>query len=261
MVFCLRGNIHEHGRAAPVFRHQAAVSELLLYAIGQRVRLINFVDRNNDRNFRSMGVVDGFERLRHHAVIRRDDENDNVGGFRAARTHAGKGFVTGRIEEHDLAPVGRRIFIHECDFVGADMLGDSAGFAFGNVGGTDGIEQRRFAVVDVAHDGDNRRTRNRFGRAFFARGCASAISFAACSSKVMTFVSAPKKRAISLASSASSVWLMVAKTPRSSSRAIRSLARISSFSARSFTLMPSVIVIFRVIGSGSFESDMRGGGV
>jgi len=77
---------------------------------------------------------------------------------------------------------------------------------------------------------------------------------------VITLVSAPKKRAISLASSASSVWLMVAKTPRESRRAIKSLARISSFSARSFTLMPSVMVMFRVMGCGSFESDNRGGG-
>jgi hypothetical protein len=76
----------------------------------------------------------------------------------------------------------------------------------------------------------------------------------------MTLVSAPKNRAISLASSASSVWLMVAKTPRASNRAIKSFARISSFSARSLTLIPSVIVMFRVMGSGSFESDKRGGG-
>ncbi len=87
------------------------------------------------------------------------------------------------------------------------------------------------------------------------------MSFEACSSKVITFVSAPKKRAISLASSASSVWLTVAKTPRPSRRAIKSFARMSSFSARSLTLMPSVIVILRVIGSGSFDTTMRGGGV
>ena len=90
---------------------------------------------------------------------------------------------------------------------------------------------------------------------------AASISFAVCSSNVITFVSAPKKRAISLASSASSVWLIVANTPCDSSREIRSLARISSFSARSFTLMPSVIVMLRVIGSGSFDTTMRGGGV
>ena len=54
---------------------------------------------------------------------------------------------------------------------------------------------------------------------------------------------------------------MVANTPRPSRRAIKSFARISSFSARSLTLMPSVIVMLRVIGSGSFDSECRGGGV
>ena len=48
---------------------------------------------------------------------------------------------------------------------------------------------------------------------------------------------------------------MVANTPFANSRAIKSLARISSFSARSLTLTPSVMVMFRVIGNGSFESD------
>ena len=90
---------------------------------------------------------------------------------------------------------------------------------------------------------------------------AASMSFEACSSKVMTLVSAPKKRAISLASSASSVWFTVAKTPRPNRREIKSFARISSFSAKSFTLMPSVMVMLRVIGSGSFDTTMRGGGV
>jgi hypothetical protein len=40
-----------------------------------------------------------------------------------------------------------------------------------------------------------------------------------------------------------------------------SFARIPSFSARSFTEIPSVIVMFRVMGAGSLLSDMRGGGV
>ena len=53
---------------------------------------------------------------------------------------------------------------------------------------------------------------------------------------------------------------MVANTPRASRRAIKSFARILSFSARSFTLMPSVMVMARVIGSGSFDTAMRGGG-
>src|SRR5438105_9909612 len=53
---------------------------------------------------------------------------------------------------------------------------------------------------------------------------------------------------------------MVANTPRASNRAIRSLARTSSFSASSFTLMPSVMVMVRVIGSGSLESAVNVGG-
>ena len=48
------------------------------------------------------------------------------------------------------------------DFVGADVLRDSAGFAFGDVGQANGVEQRGFTVIDVAHDGDNRRTRDMF---------------------------------------------------------------------------------------------------
>ena len=54
---------------------------------------------------------------------------------------------------------------------------------------------------------------------------------------------------------------MVANTPRTTSRAITSLARMPSFSARSFTEIPSVIVILRVIGAGSLLMVMRGGGV
>ena len=90
---------------------------------------------------------------------------------------------------------------------------------------------------------------------------AASVSFAACSSKVITSVSAPKKRAISLASSASRVWLMVANTPRTTSRAMTSLARMPNFSARSFTEIPSVIVMLRVIGAGSLLMVIRGGGV
>ena len=53
---------------------------------------------------------------------------------------------------------------------------------------------------------------------------------------------------------------MVANTPRTTRRAITSLARMPSFSARSFTEIPSVIVMLRVIGAGSLLMVMRGGG-
>ena len=39
------------------------------------------------------------------------------------------------------------------------MLGDAAGLAGDHVGLADAVEQQRLAVVDVAHDGDDRRPR------------------------------------------------------------------------------------------------------
>ena len=41
--------------------------------------------------------------------------------------------------------------------VGADVLGDAAGLALADVGLADRVEQARLAVVDVTHDGDDRR--------------------------------------------------------------------------------------------------------
>ena len=46
------------------------------------------------------------------------------------------------------------------DLVGADVLGDAARLARGDVGLADRVEQRGLAVVDVTHDGDDRRARH-----------------------------------------------------------------------------------------------------
>ena len=45
------------------------------------------------------------------------------------------------------------------DAVGADVLGDAAGLACGHARRADLVEQRRLAVIDVAHDGDDGRAR------------------------------------------------------------------------------------------------------
>ena len=70
-------------------------------------------------------MIDGFERLRHDAVIGRDHQNDDVGDLGAAGTHAGKRFVTRRIDEDDLLAV-----LHHLGR--ADVLRDAAGFALGD---------------------------------------------------------------------------------------------------------------------------------
>ena len=65
--------------------------------------------------------------------------------------HGGERGVAGRIDEGDLVAVA-------LDLIGADVLGDAAGLAGDDVGLADGVEQRRLAVIDVAHDGDHRRS-------------------------------------------------------------------------------------------------------
>jgi len=72
----------------------------------------------------------------------------------------------------------------------------------------------------------------------------------------MTVASAPNWRATSFTNSPSSDWFTVTKTPRMSREAIRSLPRTSSFSARSFTEMPSVTEMVLVIGKGSRDMGM-----
>ena len=117
------GRYRHHDRvAAPIFGQQAAVGELLLDALGLGVGLVDLVDRHDDRHLGGARVIDGFEGLRHDAVVGRHHQHHDVGDFGAAGAHAGERFVAGRIDEDDLAAV----LLH---VVGADVLRDAAGFA------------------------------------------------------------------------------------------------------------------------------------
>jgi hypothetical protein len=60
--------------------------------------------------------------------------------------------------------------MRERNGVGADVLGDAAGLAGGDVGLADDIQQRGLAVVNVAHDGDDR------GAGFICSGLSSTSS-------------------------------------------------------------------------------------
>ncbi len=155
----LGGDVDKDRRAAPIFRQQSAIGQLLLDPIGQRARLVDLVYGDDDRDLGGVGVIDGLQGLRHHAVIGGHHQHYNVGDLRSAGTHAGEGFVARGIEEDDLAAVGGRAGVGDLHLVSADVLSDAAGFAFGYVGGANGVEQAGLAVIDVAHDGDHRRTR------------------------------------------------------------------------------------------------------
>ena len=60
--------------------------------------------------------------------------------------------MAGRVDESDFPAV---LF----DLIGADMLSDAASLAFNHLGLANGIQQRCLAVIDVAHDRDDRRAR------------------------------------------------------------------------------------------------------
>ena len=60
------------------------------------------------------------------------------------------------IDENDLALVMN-------DGIGANVLGDAAGFAIGHLGFADGVEDRGLTVIDVAHNGDDGRAAHHVG--------------------------------------------------------------------------------------------------
>ncbi len=95
-------------------------------------------------------MVNGFDRLGHDAVVGGHDENDDVRHLGAARPHGREGFMARRIQKCDLLPVDR-------NSIGTDVLRDSACFALGHLRLPDRIQERRFPVIDMAHNGDDRR--------------------------------------------------------------------------------------------------------
>ena len=94
-------------------------------------------------------MVDGFLGLRHHAVIGGHDQDHDIRHLRAARAHARESFMARCVHEHHAAVV------HQ-NFVGSDVLGDSPGFTCGHLRFANGVQEARFSVVYVAHNGYDR---------------------------------------------------------------------------------------------------------
>ena len=156
--FLARRDLDERDVAAPLLGHHLELAELLLDAVGVGRRQVDLVDRHDHRHAGRLDVGDRLAGGRHHAVVGGDDEDGDVGRLGAAGAHGGERLVARRVEEGDLAAL-------RVDLVGADVLGDAAGLALGDVGRADRVEQLGLAVVDVAHDRHHRRPRRgRWGR-------------------------------------------------------------------------------------------------
>ena len=100
-------------------------------------------------------MIDGLHRLRHHTVVGGDHQDGDVGGLGAAGAHGGERLVARGVDERDQTLDAVMVHGH---LVGTDVLGDATGLALAHAGLADGVQQSGLAVVDVTHDGDDRRT-------------------------------------------------------------------------------------------------------
>ena len=149
----LRRDQHERDVAAVLLDHDVRLGQLGLDPIGVRVRLVDLVEGDDDRHLGRPGVSDRLERLGHDTVVGRDHDDRDVGDLGAPGPHRGERLVAGRVEEDDLLVVLD-------DLRRTDVLGDPAALPGRDRGAPDRVEQARLAVVDVAHDGDDRRARH-----------------------------------------------------------------------------------------------------
>src|SRR5450830_288454 len=174
-----RRNRYERGVAAPLFRSHAMNRQFAADAIEIGARLVDLVHGNHQWNTGSLGVLDSFNGLRHHAVVRCNYQDHDVSSLGTTGTHCGKCGVTRGVEERDHAAISFNV-------VRTDVLGDTAGFASSYLGTTDVVEQRGLTVVDVAHYGHNRSTGERLtfklqglGKGIFQGGVADQGHFVA----------------------------------------------------------------------------------
>jgi len=145
-----RRDLHHDGVAAPGFGHEPALGELLEHPRRVCVGTVHLVDGHDDRHLGRPGVVDSLNGLRHHAVVGGHHKDDDVGRLGPTGPHGGEGGVARGVDERDAVVLPDHL-------VRTDVLGDAAGLAGHDVGRTNAVEQQGLAVVDVPHDGDDRR--------------------------------------------------------------------------------------------------------
>lgn len=151
----LGGDVDEHGVAAVLLGHQPELGELTAHLDRVGTFDVDLVDRDHDRHVGRLGVVQRLDRLGHHTVVGRHHEDRDVGRLRTTCTHGGERLVTRGVDEGDLPVLAVDL---GGDLVRTDVLGDAAGLARDDVRLADRVQQSGLTVVDVTHDGHDRRT-------------------------------------------------------------------------------------------------------
>ena len=148
--------------SAPIFHQQVHAGQLFFDLFGIRFCPVHLVDGKHNGDTGCLRVADGFLGLGHDRVVRRHNNNGNVGHLGTAGTHGGKRFVARCIQEGDLLTSGQ---LHT---VSTNVLRDAPGLTGDDIGLPDVVQKRGFTVVDVSHDRNNRGTGRQI---FFGIGC------------------------------------------------------------------------------------------
>jgi hypothetical protein len=83
--------------------HDLVAEQLGANTLRVGVRLVDLVDRHDQRHLRGLRVRNRLDRLRHDAVIGRHHEHHDVRHLGATGTHRREGRVAGGVDESDLA--------------------------------------------------------------------------------------------------------------------------------------------------------------
>ena len=90
--------------------------------------MVYLVDRDQNGNLRRLRMAQRLQRLRHDAVIGGNHQHHDVGDIGAPGAHGAERGMTRRVEKSDLSQAFFRIGMGDGNRVGADVLGDAAGF-------------------------------------------------------------------------------------------------------------------------------------
>ena len=143
-------DVHELELATPLGRDDALLDELVADPLRVGLFLVDLVDRHHDGDPRRLRVVEGLDRLGHHAVVGGHHQHDDVRGLGSPGPHGSERLVARCVDEGDRPTL-------LANLIGADVLGDPAELGGDHVGLADRVQQQRLAVVDVTHHGDHRR--------------------------------------------------------------------------------------------------------
>ena len=138
--------------ATPLFHEDIHLRQLFIDLLRIGTILIDFVDSEDHGYTRRLCVADGFLGLRHHRIISSNNDHSKIRNLGTTGTHRSEGFVTWRIEECDGLTTGK------VNVISTNMLCDTSGLTGNHIGITDIVEQRCFTMVNVTHDGNNRRS-------------------------------------------------------------------------------------------------------